>query len=264
MDDAHEFWRKSSSDVHHCARLKTYLDGSSELMVCSKPVFIEAGYESAAKFNHSNRCSNITRTVARDAADKAGASEASADRARRRAATKVRDIALSNRFRWFVTLTLDRERIDRYDVGVITKKLNQVMDNLVRRRGLAYVLVPERHKDGAVHFHGFFTDAVRAVESGHTDGAGHKVYNLPEWTLGFSTAIELYGTYSSAVGYVCKYVRKQDEKIGGRWFYSGGKLAKPAVSYPDVEWREAHEAGGYEFSVGGSSYVILKSGQEEL
>ena len=109
--------------------------------------------------------------MARDAADKAGASEASADRARRRAATKVRDLALSNRFRWFVTLTLDRERIDRYDVGVITKKLNQVMDNLVRRRGLAYVLVPERHKDGAVHFHGFFTDAVRAVESGHTDGA---------------------------------------------------------------------------------------------
>ena len=163
-----------------------------------------------------------------------------------------------------MTLTLDRERIDRYDVGVITKKLNQVMDNLVRRRGLAYVLVPERHKDGAVHFHGFFTDAVRAVESGHTDGQGHKVYNLPEWPLGFSTAIELYGTYSSAVGYVCKYVRKQDEKIGGRWFYSGGKLAKPAVSYPDVEWREAHEAGGYEFSVGGSSYVILKSGQEKL
>ena len=75
--------------------------------------------------------------MARDAADKAGASEASADRARRRAAAKVRDLALSNRFRWFVTLTLDRERIDRYDVGVITKKLNQVMDNLVRRRGLA-------------------------------------------------------------------------------------------------------------------------------
>lgn len=175
MADDFEFWRKSSSDVHHCARLKTYLDGTAELMVCLKPVFIEAGYESAAKFNHSNRCSNITRTVARDAADKAGASEASADRARRRAATKVRDIALSNRFRWFVTLTLDRERIDRYDVGVITKKLNQVMDNLVRRRGLAYVLVPERHKDGAIHFHGFFTDAVRAVESGHTDGAGHKV-----------------------------------------------------------------------------------------
>ena len=123
--------------------------------------------------------------------------------------------------------------------------------------------MPERHKDGAIHFHGFFTDAVRAVESGHTDGTGHKVYNLPEWTLGFSTAIELYGTYSSAVGYVCKYVRKQEEKIGGRWFYSGGKLAKPAVSYPDVEWREAHEAGGYEFSVGGSAYVILRGEESD-
>ena len=51
MADDLEFWRKSSADVHHCARLKTYFDGSAELMVCSKPVFIEAGYESAAKFN---------------------------------------------------------------------------------------------------------------------------------------------------------------------------------------------------------------------
>ena len=84
----------------------------------------------------------------------------------------------------------------------------------------------------ATHFHGFFTDAVRAVESGHTDGAGHKVYNLPEWTLGFSTAIELYGTYRSAVGYVCKYVRKQEEKIGGRWFYSGRKAGEASCLIP--------------------------------
>lgn len=258
MADEHEFWRKESKDVRHCARLKTYLDGTSELMVCTKPVFLEAGYEAADSLIHSNLRSNIARTEARDDADKADTSEANADRARRRAATKVRDLALSNRFRWFVTLTLDREKVDRYDASSVVRKLSQILDNLVRRHGLAYVLVPELHKDGAIHFHGFFSDAVTAVDSGHKDGGGHKVYNLPQWPLGFSTAIELYGEYSSAVGYVCKYVRKQDKKIGGRWFYSGGKLAKPAVSYPDVEWREAHEAGGYEFSVGGSAFVILR------
>ena len=290
MADDLEFWRKSSSDVHHCARLKTYLDGSSELMVCSKPVFIEAGYESAAKFNHSNRCSNITRTVARDAADKAGASEASADRARRRAATKVRDIALSNRFRWFVTLTLDRERIDRYDVGVITKKLNQVMDNLVRRRGLAYVLVPERHKDGAIHFHGFFNDALEARDSGTVSLPGQKaprrprsarqrakwledggkpVYNLPGWSWGFTTAIELYGEYDRAVSYVCKYIGKElapspngdglePQKIGGRWYYSGGALGRPQVTYAELEFRQAEqEPGAYRFDLpqAGISFV---------
>lgn len=259
MRDELEYWRKLEGDVRHCARLKTFADGTSELMVCSRPVFREAGYEDAAKFIQSNVRSIIPREDARDVADKAEPDAANIDRARRRAASRVRDLAHANHFRWFVTLTLDRERIDRYDAAAVVRKLSQVMDNLVRRRGLAYVLVPELHKDGAIHFHGFFTDAVEAVDSGHTDGSGHKVYNLPEWPLGFSTAIELYGTYSSAVGYVCKYVRKQEQKIGGRWYYSGGKLAKPEVSYPDVDWREAHEAGGYEFTAGGAAFVILRN-----
>ena len=171
-------------------------------------------------------------------------------RAMRRARAQVRELALCNDFRWFVTLTLDRERVDRYDMGLITRKLNAWLDNNVRRRGLAYVLVPEHHKDGAIHFHGLFNDALAVTDSGHVDKGGHTVFNLPRWSLGFSTAIELYGKYDQAVGYVCKYIGKQGDKIGGRWYYSGGALARPRVDYFDMAYQDALELpGAFTFAV---------------
>ena len=65
-----------------------------------------------------------------------------------------------------VTLTLDQTQVDRYDMAAITRKLNAWLSNQVQRRGLIYVLVPERHKDGAIHFHGFFNDVLDRVDSG--------------------------------------------------------------------------------------------------
>jgi hypothetical protein len=59
------------------------------------------------------------------------------------------------------------------------------------------------------------------------------IYNLPQWTLGFTAAIEIYGDYPAAVAYVCKYIGKQGDKPAGRWYYSGGALATPEVEYVD-------------------------------
>ena len=192
----------------------------------------------------------------------------------RRARAQVRDLALCTPFRWFVTLTLDRARVDRYDMKEITRHLNHWLDNQVRRRGLSYVLVPERHRDGAIHFHGFFNDALEAADSGTLSLPGsktprkprsarqraewlaqgaHPVFNLPGWPWGFTTAIELYGEYPRAVNYVCKYIGKDGEKIGGRWYYSGGSLGRPEVSYEDISYREvAALPGAFTFTPEGS------------
>lgn len=209
-------------------------------------------------------------------------------RACRRAAGRIRELSHCAEFRYFVTLTLDGSKVDRYDAAQIVRKMSTWCDNQVRRRGLKYVLVPERHKDGAVHFHGFFNDALPVVDSGTISRKGHKkpskprskaerarwiaegghvVYNLPSWSWGFTTAIELYGDYNAAVAYTCKYLTKQvvnvdkktgevtvGEKVGGRWFYHGGEFAMYRDEYgfygyldylsylenpPDDRWRVA-------------------------
>lgn len=182
------------------------------------------------------------------------------ERSQRRARSKVRRLALANEFRWFVTLTLSPEQIDRYDGAEIVRRLGRWCDNMVRRHGLRYILVPERHKDGAFHFHGFFSDAVRVTDSGHTDDRGRKIYNLPQWTLGFTAAMELYGEYPAAVAYVCKYIGKQDcERPLGRWYYSGGALVEPRREYVDMDFREMQERpGAYEVEIPGSRMVIVR------
>ena len=81
----------------------------------------------------------------------------------RRARGKLRRLALANEFRWFVTLTIDPQKCDSFDGAAVVKKLNAWCSNMVQRKGLRYILVPERHKDGALHFHGFFNDALEAV-----------------------------------------------------------------------------------------------------
>ena len=217
----------------HFGKITRYQSGVFDIICSTSPDFREPDWELADAWAQPKAKPKQEPTDKPKRSDMDEAHAEDMERSMRRARAKVRRIALSNDFRWFVTLTLDPTRIDRYDVGEVVKKLSQWCSNQVKRRGLRYILVPERHKDGALHFHGFFSDAMEAVASGHRDKGGRMIYNLPQWTLGFTAAIELYGDYAGAVAYVCKYIGKQGDKPAGRWYYSGGALQEPAVEYVD-------------------------------
>jgi len=82
-----------------------------------------------------------------------------------RARSVVRELALCNHWDYFVTLTLDGSRSERYDLQLITKKLMQWLQNLRKTDypNLRYLLIPEKHKKKdpvtgqAWHFHGFIS-----------------------------------------------------------------------------------------------------------
>lgn len=157
-----------------------------------------------------------------------------ARRAASRAKRRLFDLASCNDFDLFFTLTLSPEEIDRHDYKAAVRKLSQWLDNRVRRRGLRYVAVPELHKDGAIHFHGLCNAAAcRLVDSGHKDKRGKVIYNLADWSLGFTTAVMLDGDYAAVCRYVSKYISKQQSggTIGGRYFYHGGALQEPVYRY---------------------------------
>lgn len=74
-----------------------------------------------------------------------------------RAKSKVLEYALCNDFEYFVTLTLDKSKIDRSDVNNYIKKLGQYIRDIKKSTGekIQYVLIPEKHKDGENwHMHG--------------------------------------------------------------------------------------------------------------
>lgn len=215
-------------DVKHYAKIYSYPCGVQDIVASSAPDFGTKGWEESG--------ANAKRRPRSEAHERKSSDPKGEDleRSMRRARGKLRRLALANDFRWFVTLTIDPEKCDSYDGAAVVKKLNAWCSNMVQRKGLRYILVPERHKSGRIHFHGFFNDCLDIVDSGHMDRQGHKVYNLPQWSLGFTTAIELYDDYTRAVGYVCKYVGKQGEKPAGRWYYSGGDLREPEVTYAEI------------------------------
>ena len=272
----YEIHSKTLPELMHNCRVKTYPNGSQEVLLTREAIFRESGWELSDKWK--------TEAKAEGAASSEAANLA---RAKRRARAAVKDIALSNEFTHFVTFTLDASKVDRYDINAVVKKLNMWLDNRVRRNGLKYVLVPELHKDGAVHFHGFINDCLGLVDSGTLTGGElkrprkprssrerekllasgcHVVYNVTDWKLGFSIAIDLYGDYRAAVNYTCKYISKEQQKIGGRWYYSGGALRKPDVVLSDIDYNQflCDNEGQYQtFRSGGMEFVTMTLGAEE-
>ena len=223
-------YRKNVHQITHNGLVYTYPDGSQDILCATAPIFRESGWELSNKWDSPH----VEKSV-REAGKKSDGEDAL--RSMRRARAKLRRLALANDFRYFVTLTLDAQRIDRYDGQAVVKALSRWADNMVRRCGLRYILVPELHKDGAFHFHGFFAgDGLKVADSG-VKWDNRPVFNLPQWKFGFSTAQELYGDYRAAVGYCCKYIGKQDgQRPLGRWYYSGGALNEPQKDYADLDY----------------------------
>lgn len=74
-----------------------------------------------------------------------------------RARAAVYELAACNPWDWFVTLTLDKERFDRHALGAWRRSFSQFIRD-ERKSGagdIKYLLIPERHVDGAWHMHGF-------------------------------------------------------------------------------------------------------------
>ena len=264
---------KTKNEIKHYGKIYTYPCGVVDILASSEPIFGPSGWEETENYARPKAA------PVRDRADREKSEPQAEDieRSMRRARGKLRRLALANDFRYFVTLTLDPSKVDSHDPAAVVRKLNAWASNAVQRHGLKYILVPEFHKKGGIHFHGFFNDALPAVDSGTIKtpwskkprkprsnaereewlaAGGQIVYNLPGWSLGFTTAMELHGEYPAAVAYVCKYIVKDGTKPAGRWYYSGGELCGPTVDY--VEISPAELAAEYE----GRAIVIYPPGKQ--
>lgn len=235
-------------------RLKRYPDNSWELLVCNATIFSEQAFDKPPRKSKGKPEKRQRLPIPEERA------RVNLERSQRRARGRIRDIGFCNDLPWFVTLTLDQRRADRYDIDALVKKMRTWLDNRVRRKGLVYVLVPELHKDGAIHLHGLMNDALVMVDSGvqrcrEEDGkkVWYSVYNVQDWGLGFSEAVRVYGDRGRSIGYITKYINKAVDgasggPIGGRWYYSGGDLKGPDTSYCIVPWDMCDNAD-YSFTV---------------
>lgn len=137
----------------------------------------------------------------------------------RRSRTTVKDYVKTNpELKYFVTYTLDPGKINRYDEKEIYKKIRSWLMNNVNRRGLKYILVPEKHKDGAWHFHGFINKPL-------------------EWKYGFCKTVEIdRDEMGKIINYTMSYVRKDMKMFNGRRYLHSQNLSKPGKIYSNVDF----------------------------
>lgn len=145
---------------------------------------------------------------------------------------KVYEYARCELWDWFVTLTLDKVNVDRYDYAACSKKVRTWLNNVKKRVAfdLKYLVVPEQHKDGAWHFHAFFcfADGLKFVYSGVKDKKGKAIFNISDYKLGFSTATRVVDIHRASK-YIGKYITKTlcDFTYGKQRYFVSKSISKP-------------------------------------
>lgn len=161
--------------------------------------------------------------------------------AAKRAIQMVYDLAKSNLWDWFITLTFDPVKVNSFDYDACVEAIKLFTQALRDRGDIGYLLVPELHKSGAYHFHGLVIGdlphepARRSSGRLIFDGKGHQVYNIPIYKYGHTMAVRCYT--QSRTGYVAKYITKQDAVPEGRKrYWASRNLQRPTVEYSVMQY----------------------------
>lgn len=182
----------------------------------------------------------------------------------KRAKDRIFDYTFSNTFDYFFTGTIDPKKYNSSDSSALLLPLQNWLKNRVRRLGLRYILVAERHKSGRIHFHGLLggDNSLNLVDSGTKKYKGYKkpmkdytavrkglnpalgqiIYNMPDWKFGFTTCVKLFGDPINVSYYITKYIVKDCKKIFGKFFWHSFNLRKPIVTYDNVDYFEVETA----------------------
>lgn len=155
------------------------------------------------------------------------------ERSLRRTKTAVSDLVKCNEFDLFGTFTFNRLRVDRYDHERCKSVLTKWLENQQRIHGkFNYIIIPELHKDGAIHFHGVMGGfSGKMADSGHKDPKGRKIYNLTGYKWGF-TNFSRISSKTATANYIQKYITKEMIITANkRRYWTSKGLKRPSIKY---------------------------------
>lgn len=171
-----------------------------------------------------------------------------------RTRARIFELAACNEFTHFCTFTQDKEKRDRFNLTEFREDFAQLVRNLNRSRAagdkIKYLLIPEKHKKGGWHMHGFLKgltpDDLRLftldeklpqrLRKQLKEGA--KIYDWTRYrrSFGYFTCTEIENG-TAAAKYITKYVTKDVaetvRKSGAHLFFASQGLK----GRKKLEWR---------------------------
>lgn len=148
-----------------------------------------------------------------------------------RARARVRELAFCNPWEWFVTITINAENQDRFDLDEFKKRWSQCLKDYGKKYGVrpSYLLVPEQHKNGAWHAHGLLHDmspeSMKKNEHGYLD--------VPYFRNRFGfVSLSKVRDLDATRAYITKYVSKSlgdGVEVGKHLYLSSNGLARKSA-----------------------------------
>jgi len=197
--------------------MKTYHDGRVAYMISENPI-VGVSTEKVLGDGEKSSISMIDDMM----------------RSLRRAKQGAYDIVHNNKWDYFVTITFNSQVVDRHNYEAVAKKLSQTLNNIKKRKApnLQYIVVPECHKDGAIHFHGLINgvEGLEIYDSGKKDQDRRKIYKSDEFEkLGFTDLSEIRDS-SKAGTYILKYMTKSmGFQLEGKKYWASRGLNKLVI-----------------------------------
>lgn len=116
---------------------------------------------------------------------------------------RIRELAKCNHFEYFGTITINGYYNNRYELDDCQTKLKKILRRIHdKTKGkLKYLIITEKHKDGAFHFHGLFSGLDLSLND-----YGY-FYNEDLQELGYNS-FSLIKDYNKTCNYICKYITK--------------------------------------------------------
>lgn len=152
---------------------------------------------------------------------------------RSRAFSRIKKLALSNDFTYFGTITISSVNSDRFNLIECQEKIKKYLKYLndfnyqKKIPKFKYLIITEKHKNGAFHFHGLFTQEFGVHLTINDNGYDHCEYLLEN--SGFNSFSRIKD--KTAVSYYClKYLTKNPvQSEFGYYYFASNKLNKPEV-----------------------------------
>lgn len=173
-----------------------------------------------------------------------------------RASSKVKELVLCNPWDYWCTFTIDKVKFDRYNLKGYVKRLGNFLRDYNKYCDpddkVKYLLIPEMHKDGAWHMHGFIR-GIRQQDL-YRNKNGYLSWRQYERTFGFISmkriegerAIEHLSSYM--LKYMTKEIRNTIKELGAHSYYSSQGLQTAQTLYKGhlqlhCDWDWKHPEG---------------------
>lgn len=141
---------------------------------------------------------------------------------------------------YFVTLTFDPKEVDSLDYHSVSESLAMWTDNMKHQNpDMAYILVPELHKSGRIHWHGVFRNVpnwtLTPARSAKTNRLiyknGVQIFNLDNYKYGHTTVSKIKNQEAVSV-YCSKYMTKDMIDLDyKKRYWSSRNLERPIKQY---------------------------------